>query len=70
MEKNQCVGADCSLKEVNKMNYVGLFGLLTFLSMITTIVLGAMNKSVKWHKVVAGLTLLFALVHLGFIYLR
>ena len=54
------------------MNYVMLFGLLAFLSLLVSAAFGhlAMKGKVKmkFHFISAGLTILFAFVHLGLIY--
>ena len=55
------------------MNYVRLFGILAFLCLIATVILGhlAMKGKVnmKWHATLAGITILFGLIHLLLVYI-
>ncbi|MBU0460372.1 MAG: hypothetical protein KKH52_01000 [Nanoarchaeota archaeon] len=56
------------------VNLIQWFGILAFIFFLATAIFGYLVQKGKtklsWHKVIATLALLLALVHVGLIYLR
>jgi DMSO/TMAO reductase YedYZ heme-binding membrane subunit len=49
--------------------WIKLFGMLTFISLLATMSAGIMKAPLKIHRILALLTIVFALVHVGLIVL-